>query len=231
MIITLDAGHTKGVNRGSHKDYFEGEQMFYFSEILRDSLLKHGHTVRLTRKKLADDPSFDERCRLADGADLFLSLHSDWAGTDNAVLVFDDHNPKYANKRLANGFAYTLAQYWGCKSKVVYRGYDDVWRQAPDASVKNYFAILRGSYAMSNMLLELFNHRSAKACQQFMQAQTKRNIAELLAKAIQTHYQLPDSLSTPKFRVISGSYSAYKGAKDRVAELKSKGFDAWILKE
>lgn len=231
MIITLDAGHTKGVNQGSHKDYFEGTQMFYFSEHLRDALVQRGHTVRLTRKKLSDNPSFDARCKQADGADLFLSLHSDWAGTDNAVLVFDDHNPKYANKQLANNFAYTLAQYWGCKSKVVYRGYDDVWRQAPSAAAKNYFAVLRGSFAKSNMLLELFNHRNSKACQQFMKAQTQRKIAELLAAAIQTHYRLPESLSTAKYRVVSGSYSTQQGAKDRVAELKSKGFDAWILKQ
>ncbi len=229
MKIVLDPGHTENVNKGSHAAYREGTEMYHFSHILAEALRKLGHTVSVTRKSITDNPSLSERGKMAKDADLFLSLHSDWATEENQVLIFDDHNPKYANAGLANAFANSLGEYWNCSSKVVYRGFDDVWRKTPKAGISNYFGVLRAAYARSNMLLELFNHRNASACEAFMKEDVKHSIAKLLTICIQKHYKLSASPKLAKYRVISGSYADREGAILRVKQLQSAGFDAWVL--
>ena len=233
MKIVLDPGHTQSVNIGANPTYREGTEMYHFSRILADVLRNLGHTVSVTRKFITENPTLSERGMMAKGADLFLSLHSDWASTENQVLVFDDHNPEYANSALANAFANSLGQFWNCTAKVVYRGYDDVWRKAPKAGISNYFGVLRAAYARSNMLIEVFNHRNAAACEAFMKESVKNSVAKLMATCIHSHYKLsasPIGVKKPaKYRVVSGSYADHEGAIQRVKQLRKAGFDAWIL--
>lgn len=233
MKIVLDPGHTKGANIGAHPRYSEGTEMFHFANILAVELKKRGHTVNLTRNHIEANPSLASRGAEAKGADLFLSLHSDWAGADNAVLVFDDNNPKYANQILANNFAQSLGQFWSCPSKVVYRGLPDIWGQKPNGRTQNYFGVLRAAYAKSNMLIEIFNHRNSAACEHFMRASTKESIAKLLAEAIQKHYKLSESQAAAKngrlYRVVAGSYSTPEAAQAQVKALASKGISSWVL--
>lgn len=233
MKIVLDPGHTKSVNIGANPAYREGTEMYHFSHILADVLRELGHTVSVTRKSINENPTLSERGKMAKDADLFLSLHSDWAREENQVLIFDDHNPKYANSALANAFANSLGQFWDCTSKIVYRGNDDVWRKEPKAGIPNYFGVLRAAYARSNMLLELFNHRNKAACEAFMKESVKKSVANLLGACIQSHYKLSTSPSIgnqqAKYRVISGSYAEREGAILRVKQLQKAGFDAWIL--
>lgn len=233
MKIVLDPGHTENVNIGANPAYREGSEMFHFSHILADVLRKLGHTVSVTRKSINENPTLSERGKMAKDADLFLSLHSDWATEENQVLVFDDHNPAYSNSALANAFANSLAQFWDCTSKVVYRGNDDVWRKEPKSGISNYFGVLRAAYARSNMLIELFNHRNKAACEAFMKESVKKSVANLIAACIQSHYKLSGSPSggnqQAKYRVISGSYAEREGAILRVKQLQKAGFDAWIL--
>lgn len=233
MLIVLDPGHTDKVNQGGHPSYYEGTEMYYFSHILKDILQALGHTVSITRSGLYDNPSLEQRGRSAKGADLFLSLHSDYAGLKNQVIIFDDMNPNYANPGLAKSFSYSLSKFWDCEGKVIYRSYDDTWHTAPKKGASNYFGVLRSSYAKSNMLLEIFNHRCAKASEQFLKQDIKISIAKLLATVIQTHYQLPENAGDirlpAKYRVVSGSYAEREGAILRVKQLQKAGFDAWIL--
>jgi N-acetylmuramoyl-L-alanine amidase len=233
MKIILDPGHTQSENIGANPAYREGTEMYHFAHILAEVLGKLGHKVSITRNSITDNPSLSERGMLAKGADLFLSLHSDWASTQNQVIIFDDHNPDYANGALANAFANSLGQFWDCTAKVVYRGYDDVWRKTPKAGISNYFGVLRAAYARSNMLIEVFNHRNKAACEAFMMEGVKNSVAKLMATCIQSHYKLtatPSGGKQPaKYRVISGSYTDREGAILRVKQLQKAGFDAWIL--
>lgn len=233
MKIVLNQGHTAGENAGAYNGYYEGTQMFYFGEILKSQLEMHGIQVKTTRNRLNDNLSLKERGQMGNGADLFLDLHSDYTSSSkNQVLVFDDTHPKYANNALADALLRSLTSYWNCSGRVVYRTYDDAWHDKPQSYAENFFGTMRNSKAKNNMLLELFNHRNADACKAFMKYETKLEIAKRLTDAITTHYKITKKASSSSsfYRVVTGSYKDYANAEKRVAELKQKGFESFIIK-
>ena len=238
MIIVLDAGHTEGANSRNNPYYSEGTQMFNFSKILGEILVKLGHKVIYTRDSIRSNPTLSDRCAKGSGADLFLSLHSDWAGDKNQVLVFDQTDPKLADPKLAMAFGDALSKYWNCSFRTVYRTYNDNWLAEPRSGSVPYFGVLRGNKARKSMLIELFNHRNADATTRFLTVSVQTDIAKLLASVIQAHYKLIHSVgpSQPKndtaktlYRVVSGSYQSKEKAKERVDELRKLGQSSWIL--
>ena len=238
MIIVLDAGHTEGANSRTNPIYSEGTQMFNFSKILGEILVKLGHKVIYTRESMRSNPSLSDRCAKGSGADLFLSLHSDWAGDANQVLIFDQTDPNLADPVLAMAFGDTLAKYWKCSYRTVYRTYNDNWLSEPRAGSMPYFGVLRGNKARRSMLIELFNHRNADATSKFLTVSVQTDIAKLLASVIQAHFKLTHTTgpSNPKncpdktlYRVVSGSYRTKEKADERVGELKKLGLSSWIL--
>lgn len=238
MIIVLDAGHTEGWNSRTNPIYSEGTQMFNFSKILGEILVKLGHKVIYTRDSMRSNPSLSDRCAKGSGADLFLSLHSDWAGEKNQVLIFDQTVPSLSDPVLAMAFGDALSKYWKCSYRTVYRTYNDNWLSEPKSGVEPYFGVLRGNKARRSMLIELFNHRNSDATSKFLTVSVQTDIAKLLASVIQAHFKLNHSTSTsqPKndtagtlYRVVSGSYQSKAKAKERVNELKKLGLSSWIL--
>ena len=82
-LIVLDAGHGKlGNPYPLMEGCFEGTRNFVLAGYLRHSLEARGFTVLLTRNRIEDDPSLEERGKLAgdNHAILFLSLHSNAPG-------------------------------------------------------------------------------------------------------------------------------------------------------
>ena len=238
MIIVLDAGHTEGANSRINPNYSEGTQMFKFSKILGEILVTLGHKVIYTRDSMRSNPTLSERCAKGSGADLFLSLHSDWAGSMNQVLIFDQTEPVLADPVLAMAFGDALAKFWKCSYRTVYRTYNDNWLSEPKSGSKPYFGVLRGNKAQCSMLIELFNHRNADATSKFLTVSVQTDIAKLLASVIQAHFKLTHTTgpSKPKndnakifYRVVSGSYQSRDKAKERVNELKKLGLSSWIL--
>ena len=82
-LIVLDAGHGKlGNPYPLMEGCFEGTRNFVLAGYLRHALEARGFTVLLTRNRIEDDPSLEERGKLAgdNHAILFLSLHSNAPG-------------------------------------------------------------------------------------------------------------------------------------------------------
>ena len=83
-IIVLDAGHGQfGNPYPIRENTYEGTQNFKLACRLRGCLESKGFTVLLTRNAIEDDPSLEERGKLAgeNNAVLFLSLHSNAPGS------------------------------------------------------------------------------------------------------------------------------------------------------
>lgn len=82
-IIILDPGHGQlGNPHTTREGFYEGTQNFILASFLRDELTSRGFEVRVTRERLTDNPSLEERGQLAGklGAVMFLSLHSNAPG-------------------------------------------------------------------------------------------------------------------------------------------------------
>ena len=83
-IIVLDAGHGQfGNPYPVLENTYEGTQNFKLACKLKACLEAKGFTVLLTRNAIEDDPSLEERGRLAgdNHALMFLSLHSNAPGS------------------------------------------------------------------------------------------------------------------------------------------------------
>lgn len=83
-LIILDPGHGQfGNPHTTREGFYEGTQNFVLATHLRDELLARGFDVKMTREKVTDDPSLEERGSMAgkNGAVMFLSLHSNAPGT------------------------------------------------------------------------------------------------------------------------------------------------------
>ncbi|MGI6166863.1 MAG: N-acetylmuramoyl-L-alanine amidase [Eubacteriales bacterium] len=83
-LIVLDPGHGQFGNPHTTKEgFYEGTQNFILACLLKNELVMRGFEVFLTRRRVEDNPTLEERGRLAgeSGAILFLSLHSNAPGT------------------------------------------------------------------------------------------------------------------------------------------------------
>ena len=82
-IIVLDAGHGQfGNPYPDMEGVFEGTRNFVLAGMLKKVLESKGFEVLLTRENIEDDPTLEERGKLAGerGALLFISLHSNAPG-------------------------------------------------------------------------------------------------------------------------------------------------------
>ena len=90
-IIVLDAGHGQfGNPYPLLENTFEGTQNFKLAARLKACLEAKGFTVLLTRNCNEDDPSLEERGKLAGDspADLFLSIHSNAPGAASSPAAY-----------------------------------------------------------------------------------------------------------------------------------------------
>lgn len=78
--ITLDPGHGQYTNSSPlNASFYEGKNNFFMAEYLKEALLGYeGVEVELTRGGIAEDPSLEERGKMAagNGSTLFYSIHS-----------------------------------------------------------------------------------------------------------------------------------------------------------
>ena len=81
--IVIDPGHTGSYNPGVCIGYYEGNTMLKLAQFLGTALNALGAAVRYTRTDNSQNPTLTERGRMAAGADLFISLHSD--ASDNPL--------------------------------------------------------------------------------------------------------------------------------------------------
>lgn len=187
MKILLDAGHGPGkfYNRGSLIGN-EGDNNFLFSMILKSELEKYdGVEVALTRQKITDNPSLKSRGKMAQGCDLFLSLHSNaFNGIANGFVLFDDVTKP--NDVLARALSKSIGGAFRT-NRGVHR------KQLPDVK-DDWYAVLRYNEANSGMLLEYGFHDNLQDVQVY--TNMREMLARLTAQPIVEYYKL--KLKEPK---------------------------------
>ena len=84
LKVMIDAGHAGKYNRSTtNTKYYESEMTWKLANYLKEALEEKGVQADLTKKSLADDPSLNERGKMAKGYDLFISLHSNACATES----------------------------------------------------------------------------------------------------------------------------------------------------
>jgi len=78
-LIILDPGHGQfGNPHTTREGFYEGTQNFILASHLKNELTARGFDVKMTREHIEDNPSLEERGKMAGqlGAAMFLSIHS-----------------------------------------------------------------------------------------------------------------------------------------------------------
>lgn len=139
--IYLDAGHTKGANRGyvGAKWKNEGDSNYYYSLLLKKELEKYGFIVKLSRDKIEDARDLDESARMAVGYDLLLSLHTNAAGSaiPNADGTETFIGVKYPNIELTKELHDVVVNTLGTRDRGI------KWAYYPNTNNISYYGILR----------------------------------------------------------------------------------------
>ena len=149
-LIVLDPGHgEKGNPPPTREGFYEGTQNFILGCHLRDELESRGFEVKMTREKVTDDPSLQERGQLAgkNGAILFLSLHSNAPGTEagdryskirGAETFYSVTDPE-RNADLASRLTEAVVKTMGTSDRGIKT------RRHPDNEDWDYYGVIRAS--------------------------------------------------------------------------------------
>ncbi len=152
-IIVLDAGHGQfGNPYPILENTYEGTQNYRLSLHLKAALEARGFAVLLTRNAIEDDPSLEERGKLAgeNHACLFLSLHSNAPGSATSPEAYHAVRGSEVYYSLADTernaeIARALNAAVVATMNTVDRGVKT--RSYPDQPGINYYGVLRHSAA------------------------------------------------------------------------------------
>ena len=152
-IIVLDAGHGQFGNRYPLlENTYEGTQNFKLAMRLKAELEARGFTVLLTRNSIEDDPSLEERGKLAgdNHAVLFLSIHSNAPGAASSPEAYHAVRGSEVYYSMADGernaqIARALNDAVVTTMNTTDRGIKT--RSYPDKPEIDYYGVLRNSAA------------------------------------------------------------------------------------
>ncbi|MBE6558661.1 MAG: N-acetylmuramoyl-L-alanine amidase [Ruminococcaceae bacterium] len=152
-LIILDAGHGQfGNPYPVIEGVYEGTRNFVLAGYLKAELEALGFEVMLTRNAITEDPSLEERGRMAgdNGAVLFLSLHSNAPGSATppekykdikGVLVIYSLSDEERNLPIALAFGDAVAACMDTQNRGA------ITRTYPDQPGIDYYGVLRHSVA------------------------------------------------------------------------------------
>lgn len=152
-LIILDAGHGEfGNPYPVIEGAYEGTRNFVLAGYLKTALEAKGFEVKLTRNAIEDNPSLEERGRMAGDNDaiLFLSLHSNAPGSATppekykdikGVLVIYSLSDEENNLPIALAFGNAVAACMDTENRGA------ITRTYPDQPGIDYYGVLRHSVA------------------------------------------------------------------------------------
>ena len=182
-IVCLDAGHYGKYNRSpAVPEYYESEMNWKLHLLLKAELEKYGIKVTQTRSNQAKDMELYDRGAASKGCDLFLSIHSNAAGSYVAesidypvVYVQLDGKGDTLGKQIATAIEQLMATKQ--KGKIATR---------KGSSGKEYYGVLRGAAAVGTMgmIIEHSFHTNTNATKWLMNESNLKKMAQREAELI-----------------------------------------------
>lgn len=205
IVVVLDPGHTQNYNKGVLPGYFEGNMTLDLAQRLKAALEHYGATVYLTRTTGDENPALAARGKLAitKKANLFLSLHSDAAGSPAVGCVTVIRSlQRPASVAFGQQLAAAVSNAMGTKLSTYAGAEDGVWtRKYPGYNTVDYYGVIRaavgkGSVVDAAYLVEHGHHTNPHDCNILSTADGRQRIADAEAAVIAAHYGL-SAATTP----------------------------------
>lgn len=204
-IVCIDAGHYGLYNRSPvAPEYYESTMTWALAFLLDTQLSLYGIEVRHTRADPDKDMALTARGQASQGADLFLSLHSNAAGdasvryvlalhmVDDNCGAMDEQSAELARLLAeAVGFVMDLPwKMWSVKSSSDRdgNGYKD-----------DYYGVLRGAHSVGTpgVIIEHGFHTHAETAEWLMVEENLEKLAKAEAAKIAQYFDVEMAEDTP----------------------------------
>lgn len=229
--IVLDPGHGENENIGICPGYREGNRMFVLAMLLKTQLERYQNVfVTLTKLQVSDNPDLSARGAIRPGANLFLSLHSNAAGSDipNGTEIYDTVMVSKQNTQLANKLGSAIATLMGSE----WRG---VLHRLNDDQVTDWYGVLRvamRNHCASAFLVEHGFHTNPDDCTWLMSDDNLAELAKLEADLLAEWYGwklIPETVPDVIYRVQLGAFTVLANAqKLRTRIMQELNIDAIV---
>lgn len=227
--ICLDAGHYGDYNRSpAVPAYYESRMNWKLHLFLKAELEKLGMEVVTTRTDPEKDLELTARGRASAGCDLFLSLHSNAAGSgvyENTDYVVSHVQLDGRGDKLGLALAQTVAKAMGTvqQPRIAKR----------QGSSGEYYGVLRGAAGVGTVgiILEHSFHTQTKATKWLMEEGNLKKLAQEEAKVIAAGLTTAPAQGKTLYRVQTGAFTVLANAQKQLEALKKAGFDAFIKQE
>lgn len=192
--ICLDPGHDKGISNPSPvvPGYYEGQRMWVLALLLKQVLENRNIKVILTKSHVDQAVALTTRGQMSQGCDLFLSLHSNAAGSESPNWVLGIHqvddNCGEADEKsaqIAKLLSNAAAQLMGVPAKIttLQSTSDRDGNGYPD----DYYGVLRGAHQAGTpgIILEHGFHTNEACTRWLLDDRNLQALAEKEASVIE----------------------------------------------
>ena len=221
--IMIDAGHAGRFFNASPvvQGYYESAMTWKLSQKLKKALEAYGFEVGLTRQTIDEDPELTERGRRARGYDLFISLHSNAAASEEPDAPWLIHflpdgktGIDEASSEVAHALGDVVSRVMGVSDPLYYTKGVDFDRDGNGYIDDEYYGVLFGakSVGVPGVIVEHSFHTNRKAAEWLLDETNLDKLAEAEADALARYYGLEDKPMT----------KAEKAAFDALAEKVKK---------
>ena len=224
ISIMLDPGHAGEYYNASPvvQGYYESRMTWSLALKLKASLEARGFKVGLTRQDINEDPELTERGRRARGYDLFLSLHSNAAGSEGPDAPWIIHYSGDAestlderSREISLALGPVISSVMGTSAAFYYTKSCDFDRDGDGRINDEWYGVLFGakSVGVPGVILEHSFHTNKKAAAWLLDEGNLTRLAEEEAKAIAKFYGMEEEMTENEKR-------EFDSLKAEVASLK-----------
>lgn len=190
LYVVIDPGHLKGLNAAGNdydnviSGYSEATMSLTLAKYLKSYLEGYGIEVKLTRETdKAYDLDLNDRGLMAEGADFFISLHSN-AGGASAQSVYAYCSVDKKSNAIGKLLSAAVAATMGVPDGGIVNLYSD------DEPGKDYYCVLRNAakVGVSGVMVEHSYHTNAYSRAWLLKDSNLKKLAEAEAKVIAEYF-------------------------------------------
>lgn len=240
-IVCLDAGHYGKYNRSPVvKSYYESDMNWKLHNFLATELEGYGIEVRKTRATQAKDLALYDRGAASEGADLFISIHSNACDSERVdrpvgiYLVDDDCGAiDEQSKEIAGLLAETVREVMKTNDKAQTYSLAASFDRDKDGKMDDeYYGVLRGCHAVgtAGIILEHSFHTNTRAAKWLLVDLNLKVMAKAEAKAIAAWFGISTAAPAPAPIPAPGGNPVEKIKVDPARSLDKSKAGTYVVK-
>lgn len=230
--IMLDPGHAGSFfNASPVQGYYESAQMWKLSQKLKTALERWDFDVGLTRQTIDEDPELTERGRRARGYDLFISLHSNAAASEEPDAPWLIHflpdgktGIDEASSEVAHALGNVVSRVMGVSDPFYYTKGVDFDRDGNGYIDDEYYGVLFGakSVGVPGVIIEHSFHTNRKAAEWLLNETNLDKLAEAEAEALARYYKMEEPMTKAEKKSFDALCEKVAKLEKRIENVKPK---------